>query len=176
MKNSNLIVTFCLTAFLITFSSCEKEHTPSNSHNSIPVFSGYTATDKYGVKTGLEDATDWTYDDIFLAREFDLFTPMDSTLAYYVHDSDIWVSPAFPNSNSGLFSLTSQSPNEVYWHLRVVNQRWETLITVDSVNAHTLNFNLQGLTDSSDEFVRVYYFFTQNDSCVYKGHGDIKLD
>lgn len=163
-----------MALLLLTIASCNKDSVSSGP--TYPVISGYTSTDNTGVPTNIStDPSDWTLNDKLGYYETPLFESLHSSIIYSADDSSIVMNPAFPNATTGQFSLAFQKPSDTYLHLRVVNKSFEQLIAADSISSSFIALNLNGLVDSSDDMVRVYYVFSRHDTSVYRGHGDIKL-
>lgn len=175
MKLRNLIFIALCSVYILLSGSCKDKNSNPSSNSSTPIISGYTATDNNGNLNGLVDNSDWTFTSDWVGQEFDLFEYSDS-INYFLQDSTIVMHPAFPNSNSGIFHLNYQKETHTYFNIRVINKNWEVLISADSIVGNNIALDVQGLVDNSGEMVRVYYMFTKNDSCLYKGHGDIQLN
>ena len=159
---------------LFVFVGCEKEE---NHSSDIPTFSGYTATDIFGVPMGLTDTTDWTNDDVWLAVEKKLFANYESYINNCFFDSKTSIYPSYPNPTvNRLFYISVIKDSNTMYMIRVVNKHFDKLILEDSISRKTIIFNLTGLTQDSDTMLRAYYMFIRNDSCLYKGHGDIKIN
>ncbi len=65
-------------------------------------------------------------------------------------------------------------PEDSRLALRIVDQDFNVLISLDSIYVSTLSFNLTSL-NVSNEIVRVYYKIF-GEECELRGHGDIKVE
>ena len=166
--------------FLIIFFGCKKDKKVSGSGSvgaSTPVvFSGFTVTDNLGAANGVVDSTDWTYDKSWTQSEKQLFMGFKSNLDSCFKDAGISIFPAYANPTTGTFSLAHKPVSNTLLNLRIVNKKFEKIVSADSVSSGTIAIKLDGLINNTDTLVRVYYLFTRNDSCVYKGHGDVRVN
>lgn len=171
------IVSFIAIFFIL---GCKKEDnnivSGGTQNSNTPPFNGYTATDITGVPMGLTDSTDWTTNDTWLTVEKELFDDYESFVNNCPLDSNLTVYPAYPNPTADLFFLTFVKDSSARFRIRIVNQQFDKLISADSIYSNNIAIDLNGLITSSDTMVRAYYMFVLNDSCLFKGHGDIKIN
>ena len=62
------------------------------------------------------------------------------------------------------------------FRIRLVNQEFDILVATDSIYSKNMAFKLDELNISANSMLRLYYMFVRNDSCLFKGHGDIKTN
>ena len=176
MKNISTILLLA-TLFII---SCKKEKNDEAINQSIPTFTGYTSTAEDGSPTNLhKDTSDWTLNDKWSTIEKELFEDYDSYNESCILDSNIKIYPGFPNSAGEIFNISIVSDSTVKFKIKIVNQKFEvlTLTTQDSIDDYNLiSFHIEDVKASSDVMLRVYYIFITNNNCLFKGHGDIKLN
>ena len=175
MKKLNTVL---FIAFFIIIG-CNKEENnsiPTDNQNIIPTFSGYTAMDEVGNPIGVTDTSDWTNDDDWMIKEKALFEDYESLSHKIPFDTSLKIHPAFPNPCSEIFCLALVKDSTTMFRARLVNQEFDILIAADSIYNKNMMFKLDELNISTDSILRLYYMFVKDDSCLYKGHGDIKIN
>jgi hypothetical protein len=175
MKKLNIVL---FIAFFIIIG-CNKEENnsiPTDNQNIIPTFSGYTAMDEVGNPIGVADTSDWTNDDDWMIEEKALFEDYESLSHKIPFDTGLKIHPAFPNPCSEIFLLALVKDSITMFRAKLVNQKFDILIAADSIYNKTMMFKLDELNISTDSMLRLYYMFIKDDSCLYKGHGDIKIN
>lgn len=168
-----------LLLLLTIFWGCNKEDDKSDQDDQLvfPAFSGYTHTDPIGYVLGEPDETDWTYDENWVQAEKDLFEDYASFYHVSSYDTSIKLHAAYPNPLTDIiFNLEYLKDPGVYLSVRLVNQEFEPLIKADSIKSNSVSFKMDEFSISSNTLIRVYYLFFRNDSCLYKGHGDIMVN
>jgi hypothetical protein len=164
MKN-NIIAGFLLMLFVMVLHSCDK-----------PVeldFTGYTPRDVNAQLMGLPDATDWQMSDAFTATELNLFIDKNNnTTCTIINPNEFMV---FPNASNGIFVLNWKTSITSKIELHIVNKEFKSIYsyigTIDSTFLKSVDINNK---TSNGEFVRMYYKINNN-TCEYRGHGDIKI-
>lgn len=171
-----------LTAILsITLVGCNKEETgpqtgASGSSGNYPSFTGYTSTDNNGMLTAYYDSTDWENDTNWISVEENLFPEFPNLVSDFEAYSSVGIFPAYPNPTSSATYFQLSKESNVRFSYRVVNKNFITIASSDSVYNNSFGLNTMNVVSPTDTMVRVYYFFERNDSCLYKGHGDLKIN
>ena len=60
--------------------------------------------------------------------------------------------------------------------IRLVDQEFNILVEADSIVSNSMAFNLDQVNRGPGPLFRLYYMIVRNDSCLFKGHGDIKIN
>lgn len=170
---------YLLAVLLIFNVGCKKDNTnnpSSGSSTNFPLFTGYTSTDNSGVPMGLTDPTDWINDTNWLPSEENLFPQYQNLINDFEHDTTIQIYPAYPNPTSSVTFFQLSKESDVRFSFRVVNKNFNTIASADSLYINSFGINTIDIASPTDTMVRIYYFFERNDSCLYKGHGDIKIN
>lgn len=173
------LISCIVLALSILVVGCKKEdtnNTTTGNTSQFPVFSGYTATDMNAVPMGSADTTDWTHDNSWLTSEKNLFPQLQNMTSNFEPYASIYMFPAFPNPISATTNFLLSKESDVRFSFRVVNKNFNVLLSQDSMYSSTFALNTAGLTSSTDTMVRIYYLFERNDSCLFKGHGDLKIN
>jgi hypothetical protein len=159
---------FCLIA-----SSCVENSEDDNPPMDDTIFfTGITPTDPNGLALGDPDPTDWRFDDEWTEQEAALF-PEEPTFALGCMPNINYEIMAFPNPSNGIFSLLFQKESTTQVELRLVNEDFNTLISIDEVAQDIIQLNAGtfGIKDT----VRLYYRFIEG-NCEYRGPGDIVIE
>jgi hypothetical protein len=69
-------------------------------------------------------------------------------------------------------SITKESDMRISF--RVVD--FNIIVSADSMYANLFAVDLSTVLDPADTLVRMYYFLERYDSCLYKGHGDFRMN
>jgi len=146
------------------FCGCEPEETNSSPESSI-YFNGITNTDVNGFIIS-SDTTDWRTDDTWQLKESGLF-PLIQSMCSPHNNNKI---SAYPNPCNGIFALYLEKEPATRVELRLVDQDFNILISIDTIlqNNVQLNAGTFGIKDTA----RLYYKFVDG-NCEWKGHGDI---
>lgn len=169
MKNIAFIGLAFVTCFLF---SCGKASKFAGG------FSKFTPTNTNGENVGTIDPTDWRLDDKFTKAENALFDDSLVNKGQCVLGSNRVV--VYPNANNGnfFFSFDQLSVFNLVedLHFVVLNQNFQTIKT-GTININqslgTVIIDCSSLVNNGD-FLRIYYIL-RNNSCSYRGHGDIKI-
>ena len=161
---------------ILIVTSCKKEEIKESTNENIPTFTGYTSTDEVGYPMGLTDNSDWTLDDSWSTIEKELFNDYNSYNDDCTLDSNIKIRPGYPNAASDVFSISLVKDSTIKFKIRLVNQKFETLASLDSLSHNSIAFDVSEPRSNSESMLRVYYMFIKESNCLYKGHGDIKLN
>ena len=173
MKNISTILLLA-TLFII---SCKKEKNDEAINQSIPTFTGYTSTAEDGSPTNLhKDTSDWTLNDKWSTIEKEFFEDYDSYNESCILDSNIKIYPGYPNAASDVFYISLVKDSTIKFKIRLVNQKFETLASLDSLSHNSIAFDVSEPRSNSESMLRVYYMFITESNCLHKGHGDIKLN
>lgn len=154
------------TAFLL-LTSCSQE---TDKYD----FTKITQRNAFAEPVGEPDATDWMLMEDWSAREKKLF----STYNTYKHPEIANVPMdllAYPNPAPGLLFFHNPHINlQTKMHVRFVDKKLKVLAKINDIQAYSTSFDLQQRA-AGNEYVRMYYMLIRNDSCIAKGHGDIRL-
>ena len=182
-----LLYTFLAVSMI--FSACEEE----DAAPSLPIFTGITETQSTGEIVGNIDSSDWTLDYSWSQVEKNLFSNYnDLTHNYNVYNM---IMLAYPNPTYDVVEIAIGSIENVNITMIVVDNQFNQIITdsYDIVGGPPLpQDSLTGNVTIDDSFVsrhsyslqlhpiapgnnlrRFYYIATRNDTCFYKGHGDV---
>lgn len=173
-----LYIVLFIAIFFIT--GCEKDkNNPASDgtqNNSIPIFSGYSATDNTGLPVFLGDSTDWTSIDHWVTIEKELFEDYETLVHTHQLFPNLYVYPGYPNPTTNTFFIPFVKDSMAWFKLRIVNQKFETLVAEDSIYSNNVGLALNEFNQNSEKMLRAYYMCIRNDSCLFKGHGDIKIN
>jgi len=152
------------TFTIVIFCSCEPGE-PNTPPESNIYFNGITNTDVNGFILS-SDTTDWRTDDTWILKESDLFSLIQTKCSPPDNNKII----AYPNPCNGIFALYIEKDPASRVELRLVDQDFNILISIDTIlqNNVQLNAGTFGIIDT----VRLYYKFVDG-NCEWKGHGDI---
>jgi hypothetical protein len=169
MKTANLF----LAAGVFLLSACHKTET-----EPIPTFSGITERDVFGSPmTNTPDPDDWNYNDHWTNRERALFGSSNSSLCADTLASATCL--AFPNPCGNILSMYVYGNNPAQTiALRIVNQKYEVLVSKDNIpTSGGIGgvFDLDVSSIPKHQIVRVYYKISGN-GCAYHGHGDVQMN
>ncbi len=128
-----------------------------------------------GNPMGEEDLTDWTFDSTWFPTEKALFEDYDSFNHNCSVVSGISECMVFPIPAKHIINFVMAKDSSTQVRIRLVNQQFEQLISIDSLYDDDIQFNLDVFELTSGSIVRMYYVFINKDSCMFKGHGDIKI-
>ncbi len=177
MKLKTFFHLFLLLSISLLLLNCKKEKVnTSNSTGTYPLLSDYTATDNYGVSMGKTDATDWNNDLNWLSSEQNLFSNFGSLIKTVNPYNTISFKPAFPNPTGSNVNFYFVKPSNVKFYYRLVNKDFKVIQSGDSILYDVFKMAISDIVSKSDTMVRMYYYFERNDSCLYKGHGDLKVN
>ncbi|RLD41306.1 MAG: hypothetical protein DRI89_10035 [Bacteroidetes bacterium] len=165
--------TLVLISILIAIESCNKHSNEPDS--SIIEFKGITTTDIYGQFTGIYDSTDWQQNDNWQIFEKQLFSDFDMYNYGCPIDSNNLI-VGYPNPIVDfMFKLHLEKDSTTRVDFRIVNQNFETLISVDSLYKNQIALTFKDIVSENDSIFRVYYRFVTVNNCGFIGHGDIQL-
>jgi hypothetical protein len=161
MKKFAAILILC-----VLVSYCKDDNSDTAVESKI-YFTGLEQTDYNGYLITI-DSTDWGFKDIWLEQESALFnTHYGSNCVQSLNDQVI----AYPNPCNGVFYLSFQKSDATAINLRLVDQDFKVLLSMDTLN----NSNIAVATSSFvKDTVRLYYRFIEN-NCEFRGHGDILI-
>jgi hypothetical protein len=151
---------------LMTTIGCDKENTPEKKQY---YFTGITPTDANGNLMALPDTTDWNTTDVWTPEEMDLFTAQYTTGCAPSFDYKIYM---YPNPCISTFRLTVEKDSTTRIALRLIDENFKVLHSIDSIPANALAFDASAL--GIKDTIRMYYKFIKN-GCEYRGHGDILI-
>jgi hypothetical protein len=164
----------CKSLILLSFiiGSCDKN---TGEPDSQIIFKGITTTDIFGAFTGSYDSTDWRLDDIWQSKEKKLFADYDLYNYNYSSDSIIQI-VGYPNPIVDfIFLLHLEKDSATRIDFRIVNQKFEKLISCDSLYGQEIAMTFKDIITENDRIVRIYYRFIKYDNSGFIGHGDILL-
>jgi len=165
-----------IISFTFLLLGCQKEEPKGGNSPGYPNISGYTATDNNGNLMGLIDESDWIYDSNWSIGVENLFPEFQNLVNDFGHYSTIQMYPGYPNPTSSASYFSMIKDNDIRVSFRVVNKYHQVIASADSMYSSTFGVNTPAIVSSTDTLIRIYYFFERNDSCLYKGHGDIKVN
>tara|TARA_B100000795_G_scaffold146411_1_gene109688 strand:- start:470 stop:994 length:525 start_codon:yes stop_codon:yes gene_type:complete len=167
------------------FNSCQQ----NNSTPSSPLITGITEIDAVGDTVGNIDSSDWTLDYSWSQVEKNLFSNYnDLTHNYNVYNM---IMLAYPNPTYDVVNIGIGSIDNVNITMIVVDNQFNQIIidSYDIVGGLPLPQDSLSVTDvgpfysfrayslhsiaPGNNLRRFYYIATRNDTCFYKGHGDV---
>lgn len=176
MMKHYILITVILTSFLVGCKKDDSNIQTGSTLTNYPLFTGYTSTDNNGAPTWLTDSTDWTNDTSWISSEKSLFPQY----LYLTHDfepySSIQFHPAYPNPTTSTTNFYLTKATDIRLSFKVVNSNFNVIASSDSIYSNSFGVNTAAIISPVDTMIRIYYIFERNDSCLYKGHGDIKID
>jgi hypothetical protein len=171
-----ILIIIILTSIIVGCKKDDSNIQTGNTSNNYPSFTGYTSTDNSGVPTGLNDPTDWTNDTNWVYSEENLFPQLQFLTSDFEAYSNIEVHPAYPNPASSNPSVQITKASDVLLSFKVVNSTFNVIASMDSIYSNAFTINTETIISPADTMIRIYYLLERNDSCLYKGHGDIKIN
>jgi hypothetical protein len=173
-KNISITV-FIFSALL--FTSCGKQDN-TEPVPDYPTFANYTSTDIQGQIISAADSDDWRKNDLWVGNVASLISYSNN---YVPCDADTQsiVYPAYPNPTNGIVNLSFDIEPTTAVTYRIVNQTFNVIASGDTIKSTSNNLTIPvDLTAqvTANELVRVYYAIIKNNSCAYRGHGDIKIN
>lgn len=177
---------YTLLVVSIIFSACEEE----TATPPLPVFTGITERAITGETVGNIDNSDWTLDYYWSQVEKDLFSNYNDL----IHDYNAYNMTilAYPNPTNDVVKLLVHSIENVNITMVIVDSQFNQIMsgnynigadssqiqqdssvtTVAPSPSITLTYNLNS-TSPGNNLRRFYYIATRNDTCFFKGHGDV---
>lgn len=173
ISNMIKVLLFILVA---CFYSCSDDTNDNGTNENLVLdISQITPTDASGQLIGGADASDWTLNEIWPIEIIELFSGIENVNQLCTPPTELKIFPAYPNPNSGIFSLSIQKPDGITVDIHIVDSLANTLKSIDNIDANAVTFNAEEFTTSNDTFVRLYYLMSSDDNCKFTGHGDIKI-
>ena len=172
----NIISGLLITSTLLVCSCGPKDNT--DPIPDYPTFSNYSGTDNNAQPTTSADTDDWNLNDLWVGNVVSVIPYISDYGNPCETDQVSSVSPAYPNPTLGTFILTFNIDQNSSVAYRVVNQDFDILASGDTLKttSNPLNINIDISNQVvSNELVRVYYAIIKNNTCSFKGHGDIKI-
>ncbi len=152
----------CCSALLL--HNCKQEEVNEDTVG----FTGITTTNNLGVILST-DTTDWKFNEEWKPQESGLFTSNYPTACQPGFNYRF---TGFPNPAKDIFALSPSLPTSARIELRVVDQQFNKLLSMDSLRGPVMirgsDWNVKGM-------VRVYYKLIDN-NCEFRGHGDILIE
>jgi len=125
---------------------------------------------------GLTDPSDWTNDTNWVSSEENLFPQFQNLITDFAPYPNIQIFPAYPNPTASVTNFQLSKDSDVRFSFSVVNENFNVLASSDSLYTNAFALNTTGIASAADTMIRVYYYFERNDSCLYKGHGDLRIN
>lgn len=171
----NLLFVLVLTSILL--AGCRKDDSSrcGNSSSCLPAFRGYTVTAIDGWPYGAVDETDWLAEGTWTQEEEKLFAGIDLEGKNCSANQAPTIRPAYPNPTEGTFAFSTVEDSGTVVAVRLVNQDGNILATDEFEVGSGYNFMIEDKVRPR-ELIRLYYVFTTEEGCIYKGHGDIKIE
>ena len=170
MKIKQQVVNIMLIIPLLIASGCSKDGNNSptgENQNTIPTFSGYTATDEIGNLFGFVDTTDWTNDHGWVDLEKALFSDYELLYHNILFDTSFKIFPAFPNPCSSIFLLNHHKDSASFFRFRLVNQDFIVLVEADSITSNYMAINLDQVNTGPGPLLRLYYMIVRKQDEVH---------
>ncbi len=165
MKKS-LLALPAVALFLI--AGCQKPEYDTTDFTKI------TSRGIDGIPLGEVDPTDWRKSEEWTKREQKLFIDYDK----FEHENDPSL-PAeyflFPNPTDGIATFQCYSGPDAYVNIRVVDEDFKTIVKSNKIGWGSVGLDLSSPTLKKSH-VRLYYMVIRDNTCIAKGHGDIRIN
>ncbi len=172
----NIFIGTFIFAALCTIS-CNKQNNEEPVPD-YPTFGTITSTDIQGQIIGPIDTDDWNKNDLWVGTVAGAI-PYSNDYGPCDADTQTVVYPAYPNPTTGNINLSFDIEPTTAISYRVVNQDFTTIAAGDTIKSTTNNLTIPidlSASVSANEIVRVYYAIIKNNTCAYRGHGDIQIN
>jgi len=161
---------YILTLLILIGSSCKKDA------DNFPDFNTITSRDINAQPIGAADRDDWNLNDSWVSVENNLF-PNTSTSTAYPLVSSLMQTAGYPNPcGATVFRISFGITTNATADVKIVDQSFNVITSAANIAADSqgrINVNLDISSIPSGQIVRAYYIVSDN-SCVYRGHGDIE--